>query len=195
MGINPVGRGVAMMEVTKGLKQEHQDIQHVIDLMEQMSNRLVSGDSSMVPPLREAVDFVRGFADRCHHDKEEKLLFPALEASGVPRQGGPIGVMLHEHDLGRRYISGVSQGLDDYEAGKEGAADEVAKNVKGYAELLRAHIQKENMVLFPMAEKVLTEPEKADLGEKMEEVEHKLGERVHHEYLHDITDMEEALSK
>jgi hemerythrin-like domain-containing protein len=66
--------------------------------------------------FRQGVDFVRNFADRCHHAKEEENLFPRMEARGVPRDGGPIGVMLFEHEEGRAYVRAIAGAIDDYEA-------------------------------------------------------------------------------
>lgn len=182
------------MEITKSLRHEHRDIERMIRLMDTMGDRLQSGDDSIVPYLRKSIDFVRGFADGCHHEKEEQILFPMLEARGVPVKGGPIGVMLHEHDVGRKYIAGLVQGLDRYESGEKAAAGDIIENIRGYTNLLRAHIHKEDMVLFPMAEQVLSEPEKTDLHERMEEAEHKITGKTHHQYIHDIKDIEEALS-
>jgi hemerythrin-like domain-containing protein len=48
--------------------------------------------------LEESVNFLRHFADECHHFKEEKLLFPLMEEDGIPREGEPIGMMLVEHE-------------------------------------------------------------------------------------------------
>lgn len=183
------------MEVTKELRHEHKYIGKMIGLLEKMSERLVAGDESMVPHLRKAVAFVKGFADGCHHDKEEKLLFPTMVEHGVPKEGGPIGVMLEDHELGRQHISRLTDALNRYEEGDKSAALEVAESVKGYTHVLRAHIHKENMVLFPAAEKLLTDPEKEDLGEKMEKIEKERPGKTHHEYLHDLKDIEEALSK
>lgn len=182
------------MEVTDNLKREHRDIERIIDVVEVMSKRLARGDSSVVGSLRKAVSFIRGFADSCHHAKEEGILFPALESHGVPKESGPVGVMLYDHDLGRKYVAGIAQGLDRYEAGDKEAAKMVAENVRSYADLLRAHIQKEDMVLFPMAEKVFSEPEKHELHEQMEEVERHLKGKTHREYLQDIEDLERALA-
>ncbi|MCL6472319.1 MAG: hemerythrin domain-containing protein [Firmicutes bacterium] len=182
------------MEVTDELKHEHRDIERVIDVIETMSERLARGDSSMVGLLHKASSFIKGFAEGCHHVKEEEVLFPALESHGVSKESGPIGAMLYEHASGRKYIAEIEQALSQYEAGDKEAANAVVNSVKGYTSLLRAHIQKEDMVLFPMAEKVFSEFEKHKLHEQMEEVEQRLEGKTHHEYLRDIEDMERAVA-
>jgi hemerythrin-like domain-containing protein len=92
------------MSATDDLRTDHRAIERMLAILETAAQRIDQG--VRVPPdvFRQGVDFVRNFADRCHHAKEEENLFPRMEARGVPRDGGPIGVMLFEHDEGRAYI-------------------------------------------------------------------------------------------
>jgi hemerythrin-like domain-containing protein len=89
---------------------------------------------------------------------------------GFPLRGGPIAVMLHEHEMGRAFIKGIAEG-----AAKIGndpvAAKQIAENAKGYIELLRNHIGKENNILFPMADRALSAEDQADLGKAFEKHE------------------------
>ncbi len=89
------------MEATRCLRDEHQVILRVLDRFE--IALALSEESGEVPraTYQPFLEFFRGFADLCHHCKEEDRLFPVLEKNGVPREGGPIGVMLYEHQLGR----------------------------------------------------------------------------------------------
>ncbi len=70
------------------------------------------------------------FADQCHHGKEEDLLFPAMEAAGIPRESGPIGVMLEEHNIGRQYVRGMAEAVSGYRAGETQAGRAFAQNAK-----------------------------------------------------------------
>lgn len=97
------------------------------------------------------VRFFKEFADRAHHGKEEDHLFPALERHGMPREGGPIGVMLVEHDDGRAAVGGMRTAL----AATPPDLDEFASHAAPFVELLRGHIAKEDHVLFRMAEESL----------------------------------------
>lgn len=128
--------------------------------------------------LQDAVAFSQGFVDRCHHGKEEHCLFPCLERRGIPREGGPIGVMLAEHEQGRQLVRRIREATDRYQAGG-GEAGEVVELAWQYIELLRAHIAKENQILFPMGEAVLTEPDDADVGRCYDGVEHQQGREEH----------------
>jgi hemerythrin-like domain-containing protein len=120
-------------------------------------------------------------------------LFPALEAAGIPREHGPLGVMLAEHELGRTFVRRMTEAFDALVRGDQKARDRFVYNARGYANLLRMHIQKENEVLFPMAEHVLSEAEQTRLGGEFDQVEEvEVGQGVHeafHEMLNELRDI------
>jgi len=133
---------------------------------------------------RKAIDFIRSFADRCHHLKEEKVFFPALEEKGIPREGGPIGMMLMEHEEGRSYVKAMAGALDGWEKGLELSQSVVIENARAYLRLLREHIQKEDEILFEMADNVLSAEEQKQLLRLFEEHEREeIGPGVHEKYL------------
>lgn len=172
------------MTPTSVLSDEHRVIEVVLDCLEQMSSQARGNGRLDGQSAREALDFFRVFADRCHHGKEEKLLFPALTAKGMPREQGPVGVMLHEHEMGRKLISGMAAQVDSASAGDRTALETFAQHAASYVELLRAHIQKEDHVLFPMAGRILSEAEQHDLLAAYDTVEQDhIGVGVHEDYL------------
>ncbi|MEE9601130.1 MAG: hemerythrin domain-containing protein, partial [Thermoplasmata archaeon] len=89
------------MRPTEALKEEHRAIERALKAMEVAAEMLDLGQEVPRELLEKILEFVRGFADRCHHHKEEGVLFPYLERKGLPRDLGPIGVMLAEHEMGR----------------------------------------------------------------------------------------------
>ncbi len=128
------------------------------------------------------VRFTREFTDGCHHHKEEQVLFPLLREK-APMAAGPVSVMLAEHDQGRAHVSAVADGLSAASAGDADARDAVAAGLEGYSALLRAHIAKENKVLFPLAERALRADDKARLAAEFDRVEREeTGEGVHETY-------------
>jgi len=139
------------------LKDEHRVIERVLDAMERQLPRPIDADF-----FRQAIDFLRNFADGCHHAKEENELFPVLESAGIPREHGPIGCMLDEHEIGRALIRAMSDNVDAAAKGSARAASMVRRAGTEYIQLLRRHIQKEDNVLFVMADRVLG-PEEQDL--------------------------------
>jgi hemerythrin-like domain-containing protein len=172
------------MEATEILMSEHRVIERVIASLEAASARLERGEAVRPGFFVDASDFVKGFADGCHHRKEEGVLFVAMEANGMPADSGPIAVMLMEHEQGRQYNRGMRSAAERLAAGDASARDDVVQNAQGYATLLRQHIQKEDNILFPMADQVIPMQAQAQVAEGFEHVEHEeTGEGVHERYL------------
>lgn len=172
-----------MMEATQSLMSEHRVIERVIAVLETAALDLQE-DASMRPGFFvDAADFIMGFADGCHHKKEEGVLFPALAEYGLPADAGPVAVMLREHEQARRLTKGLREAAVRL-AGEPAAREDVIRNALAYASLLRQHIQKEDHVLFAMAERVLPWERQQQVAEGFEHVEHEeTGEGVHEKYL------------
>lgn len=138
------------MQATRVLRDEHALIEKVLDQLDERLDRLASHDDWSWPFAEWIVKFISQFADGTHHAKEEEVLFPRLELRGIPRDGGPIGCMLHEHEIGRQCVAAMRKAI----AGHDSHAFALAATE--YRNLLRRHIFKENNVLFLMAERCLT---------------------------------------
>jgi len=154
------------------LVDEHEVILSVLDAVETVAQRTGAGGSFAQPFYEKAVDFFATFADQCHHAKEEQHLFPLLAARGIPQQGGPIGCMLSEHELGRQHVAAVRAGLPRAGAGDNAARQTVRQEILAYAELLRQHIMKENEILFVLGDQRMSAQDKNDLWQKFQCAEH-----------------------
>lgn len=139
-----------MSRAIDDLMREHEAILFALQILESFERRIAAGQPVDTTDLAAFLGFLREFADKCHHGKEEGILFPALVAAGVPDQGGPVGVMLDEHAQGRRWIAQMDASL-----GPTLDPERFGQAARGYRALLQAHIRKENEVLFPMAERLL----------------------------------------
>lgn len=172
------------MQATEILSSEHRVIERVIASLEAQANKLDAGEDVRPGFFIDAATFIKGFADGCHHRKEEGVLFVAMVDAGLPRQTGPIAVMLSDHEQGRQYTRGMREAAERLAAGERGAAAELSANARGYATLLRDHIQKEDGILFPMADEVIPANRHAAVLEGFEHVEHEeTGEGVHEKFL------------
>ena len=99
------------------------------------------------------------------------MFFPVLKQRGIPEQGGPIGVMLHEHVLGRDCVGRMREASQAQPFDARNFADAA----KQYIPLLRQHIFKENNVLFRMAERVMSEADDDDVMGRFSQVEQERG--------------------
>lgn len=153
------------------LVAEHDHIWILLDKLDDAVQDLIQGNPVSSEFLSQALDFIVLYADRCHHGKEEDILFPVIAQKGIPVEGGPIGAMLEEHVQGRALVSRLREAVDRYSSGDSQAGAEIASVAKAYTELLRQHILKENDVLFPMAEEMLTNQEDLELVQRFEEVD------------------------
>src|SRR5512135_730494 len=97
------------MQATDILSEEHKVIIRVLTALEKAASRLEAGEAVEPGFFIESADFIKGFADGCHHKKEEGVLFPAMIEAGLPREAGPVAVMLAEHEEGRRLTRGMRQ--------------------------------------------------------------------------------------
>jgi len=159
------------MKSVERLMAEHELIERGLLLLEKAVGRIDAGQ-----PLPEgcpawAARFFQQFADKCHHAKEEDVFFPVLKQRGIPEQGGPIGVMLHEHVLGRDCVGRMREASQAQPFDARTFADAA----KQYIPLLRQHIFKENNVLFRMAERVMSEADDADVTSRFSQVEQERG--------------------
>lgn len=156
-----------MTPATRTLREEHVLIRQGLDLLEAAAERLERGH-----PVPEAwwaglFAWFHTFADRNHHAKEEHALFPAMAKAGLSAEGGgPISVMLQEHDEGRALVRLAADG----EPGPRAAA------ARRYIDLLRAHIVKEDDILFPLADTVLDEEAQEALAREFDTLAAAMGQ-------------------
>lgn len=142
-------------DITATLVTEHRLIKRMLTLLERFAPLTVTGEFTNWQFYLDGVDFIRQYADRFHHAKEEDVLFEALVAGGMPRQNSPVAAMLMEHDQGRAYIRALETAAARALAGERDQEEAIAENARAYAALLRDHIAKEDEILYPLAERII----------------------------------------
>ena len=142
--------------VTQLMVDEHRLILRVIALVERNTALMEQGRFRDWQFFLDAVDFIRNFADRFHHAKEEDVLFVALVNNGMPEKQSPIEAMHIEHEQGRAHVRALEDAAERAQAG-EAEIPVIAANARAYATLLRGHIDKEDTILYPLAERILPE--------------------------------------
>lgn len=167
---------------TEELEHEHRIIQQVVGGMAVLVENLESGKEIDPSVFTDLSEFLQTFGDTCHHGKEEEYLFKLLEKKGVPVSGRPLAVLLHEHERGRKLMGDLKLDSELYRRvpseGREGLINTLRKLV----ELYPSHIWKEDYLLFPMTEKLLSESEQKELSAQFAQHEATIGTDVHHAF-------------
>lgn len=145
-------------DITATLVEEHRLILRMIALLERNARRTAEGTYSNWQFYLDGIDFIRQYADRFHHAKEEDVLFTALIDNGMPREHSPVAAMLMEHDQGRAFVRQLEDAVRGAQAGRTENGRVIAENALGYAALLRDHIAKEDSILYPLAERIVPAP-------------------------------------
>lgn len=179
------------MKATQQLREEHEGIKIMLIVLEKMAQQHDTAATIKGEHLEGLLEFLKVFVDKCHHGKEEDLLFPALVDAGVP-ESGPIAVMLSEHEMGRGYVRAMNADYAAYVGGDESRAKDIVRNGRAYISLLRDHITKENDVLFVMADDLLSERRQDELFEGFEKIEEeRIGRGKHEEFHHLLEELSE----
>lgn len=176
------------------LVDEHRVILSVLGAVDREAQR--NGPDGPVDGefYRKVLDFLSNFADRCHHAKEENLLFPLLEARGIPREQGPIGCMLSEHQQGRAHLAAARAALPAAANGDLQARRRLRQEMLAYVELLEQHIQKENDVLFVMGDRRMTPQDQEQLWKRFQCPEHSdLPPGAHDQYVAVARELSEGI--
>ncbi len=161
------------------LVKEHENILRFTDQMERICINIIDGAEVDNNLFRKAIVFIREYADAHHHGKEEKILFQYMidnfgsVANTLVRNG-----MLVEHDLARLNVLEMEKAINRYEE-THSTEDKLSiiSNMMGYTYLLRRHIEKEDGVVYPYAEKNLSQEHLDEIDIKSKEIEDGVTER------------------
>src|SRR5512140_375035 len=150
------------------LMQDHETTERVLAAMEKAFAAPNGPAAAVIAKLH---DYLRGYVDQCHNVKEEQHLFPLIEERGVPRHGGPLAVMLQEHEQARGILARLSPLAEAVIAGDGAQLDELRATFAAYADLLKNHFWKENDILYPMALRVMNDTDGAAVVRGIEAAE------------------------
>lgn len=154
------------------LKQEHVVIKKALAVIRAICLDLTKGASVPYEDMYSIIDFVRNYADKYHHAKEEDMLFIDMNAELKDKIGeGPVQGMLIEHNFGRGYMMDLEAALKAHREGDAESILDIIANAMGYANLLSKHIHKEDNVIYTFAEKNLAKETLGKLDSQFEEIE------------------------
>ncbi len=161
------------MDAIETMMNEHRAIERVLDALVAFAEEVQRKGATDKEELVRFVTFVREYADAGHHGKEEDILFRAMVEHGFPRSGGPIAVMLQEHDQGRGLVGILKARAEQAGPWSDDDRQEIVQVASGFSRMLHAHIHKEDAILYPMAEQHLPPDAMAQVGAACDEFEAK----------------------
>lgn len=165
---DPIGGHKALAPPIQELVLEHVVIKRVIALLPMLAERLQAG---VTPELGLAVgnalEFIREYADRFHHAKEEDILFGLFDS-----KLDILVVMRQEHEVGRGYVRDARAALE------RGDAAAVIGALTAYGALLSEHIRKEDEILYPWMNREVTDTQVGRLFSAFAAVDERLGSQV-----------------
>ena len=176
------------MKATDVMREEHRVIKRVLLCLTAAADPAEKGDMLDAESIRKMIEFFRGFADRCHHSKEEAQFFPLARQRGVGCAPGNIDILLAEHEQGRSHVRAMAESLIAAEKGDSQAKVRFCQNARQYVGLLTEHIRKEDDCLFPTADKALTATDQEALVRAFEQIEREEMGKGAHERLHVLAD-------
>ncbi len=176
--------------------EEHKNIKRVLKAIRKLCIKILNGEEVDYNVFYKVIDFVRNYADKHHHSKEEEILFKKMsEELGETIEKGPIMGMLTEHDLGRLYMSNLEEALKRVENGDKDSRVDVIANSVSYTDLLYRHIDKEDNAIYKFGEKQLSKEALEEVEKKCKEVEEEaLNNGIQEKYLSLIEELEQIAS-
>lgn len=166
-------------EWTDQLMQDHERTEQVFDAMRAVFDRPDGPSPELVAKM---LDYFTSYVDGCHNLKEQDHLFPLIEERGVPSQGGPLAVMLSEHEQSRVILARLRPLAEQVAGGDRSALGELREVFTEYSELLKGHFWKENDILYPMAKRVMSEADQQTVLDGIAKVEAAVGPDTRAEY-------------
>ncbi|MHC5063942.1 MAG: hemerythrin domain-containing protein [Planctomycetota bacterium] len=169
-----------MMKAIELLEEEHRLIEHVLDSLEIYAQALGRGEDRDRGLLKDYVAFIRGYADKIHHGKEEHILFAQVSQQGAPEKFAAELTAVHrEHELARLLTDDLAALANRSELWSESDRDMVEEKAIEYITLLRKHILDEDDYVFPKSKECLPSDVMHLVGEAFQrfEDEHELERR------------------
>ena len=152
--------------------EEHQNIRRMLNVIREISYRVMTNGEYELDDFPLVIDFVRNYADKLHHGKEEDILFEAMnkQIEKLAKSGAITGMYI-EHDQGRLFIANLENGLNSLKEGSDRARLDIIANSIAYADLLNRHIEKENTALYKFAENMLPDDVKDSIDNDCDKIE------------------------
>jgi len=155
-------------ESSRILAKEHENILKIAGALNKECDLVEKGKEIDKEFFSKVIDFIRDYADKFHHAKEEDILFKEfikkVESNNSCVHCNPVEQMLVEHNEGRNFVKGMKEGLEKNDK------NVLIENARGYVNLIREHIFKEDNILYPMADEAISDEVEKSMLEKFKKI-------------------------
>lgn len=184
------------MNAIELMVEEHKIIKRMLAVARKFSIKVLNNEEMDYNDFNKVIDFVRNYADKHHHSKEELILFKKMsEVLGERIAKGPIMGMLTEHDLGRLFIGNLEVALEKFKAGDSDSRVDIIANTIAYTDLLNRHIDKEDTAIYTFAQRSLSKEQLEEIDAQCYEVETKaISNSLQYKYVELLNELEAKLS-
>ncbi|KZL93486.1 hemerythrin domain-containing protein [Clostridium magnum] len=164
------------MDAVELMKEEHEYIKRGLNVIRKMSISILESGEIDYEDFKSIIEFIRNYADKHHHNKEESILFKKMEEQIGGMVKAPLSGMFIEHDLGRLFISNLELALQRVKKGDRDSRVDVIANAIGYTDLLTRHIDKEDKAIYSFAKRALSVESLEDVNNACRAVEESAAE-------------------
>lgn len=161
------------MKPTDNLIIEHREISELLNIMSVIADNIKSKDVFYPNDIDEIIDYLIILLDKSHHGKEEEVFYPELILSGIPKEKAPLSIINYEHMLAKRYLNEISSCVVNCKIGIDFSGELLADSLTNYVVVIQNHIQREEEIVFPLANEAFSIEKQNEIAQKFEEIEQK----------------------
>jgi hemerythrin-like domain-containing protein len=152
------------------LMKEHRIIEKMIALIKKKLTYIKKTQKADIGFIDTAVDFMKVYADKCHHGKEEDILFRELKKKPISREHGRImEELINEHIYGRKTVAALVKARGKYEFGNKNSRKDIEENMSKLVDLYPKHIDKEDNHFFLPVMEYFSDEEKESMFNECKE--------------------------
>ena len=159
------------MTPTENLIKEHEEINELLDIMSKIAMKIKSKDVFYPNDVEEIIDYLIIIIDKSHHGKEDEVFYPELISSGIPNEKAPLSIINYEHTLAKRYLKDISSCVVNCKIGNDFSGELLADSLTNYVVVIKNHIQREEEIVFPIANEVLSSEKQNEISQRFEAIE------------------------
>lgn len=183
-----------MTWATDSLLEDHKIILRMLRSLNQSIDLLEKGEQIKPKIFDKAIDFIHLFIDKFHHRKEEEILFGLIEEDGCSTENDLVKILSKEHSLASSYIAKFEAAVLRFRQGDEAARNDIIENGRNFLVLLSHHIHKENTVLYPLINQLLSEDDQKRLLKEFRKIKQEFGSLAYKKYHDLVEELERELS-